>query len=177
MAQKKPKLYVSWNEQLRALASSQQMLAAVPLVTLLGYWVAGEPGLVLAAVAVPATIVFGRRMEPAEDAEDRTPIDGLTGLPLRQELELALEKMLKQRKHSGLSTACLVVEVDDFKDMTDRHGHSASDTIIKAVATRLEDTMRGADLIARLDGATFAILLSPVRNADLESVIQISSRI
>jgi len=178
MAQDKPKLYVSWRDHLRSFAGSQQMLAVVPLATLLGYWTAGEAGLVLAAVAAPAVMAFGRRTpEAAVPREDRPPVDGLTGLALRPELVTALDRMLKQRKHSGLSTACLVVEVDDFQELTDRHGHAAADTVTRAVAARLQDTMRDADLIARLDGATFAILLSPVRNADLETVIQISSRL
>ncbi|MEM8630777.1 MAG: bifunctional diguanylate cyclase/phosphodiesterase [Pseudomonadota bacterium] len=153
-----------------------QLLAFVPATVLAGIWFGIEAAAVIGTLALPAFVI--RKLgAPAPTRAPRLPIDGLTGLSLRQELVDSMDSALSERRENGLSTACLVVEVDEFQSLVDRRGHSASEALVKAVAHRLRDTMRDADVIARMDGATFAILLSPVRNADLEAVIQISSRL
>ena len=151
------------------------MLAFVPLSTLLAFWTVGEVGLIFASVAIPI-LIFASGAGRGKSVVAR-PVDALTGLVLRQDLVSALDRMLSERQTSGLSTACLVVDVDEFKDVVDRYGHSTSERVIKTVAERLIETLRDADVMTRLDGASFAVMLTPERSVDLETVIQIASRI
>ena len=151
--------------------------ALLPAVILGAYWVWGEAGLISACVAGPALVALtGIRKSEDKTVLDRN-VDGLTGLALRGDLVAALDKTLKERSTTGLSTACLIVEIDEFKELKDRNGHTAAEAAIRDTAIRLSDVMRDADVISRLDGATFAVMLAPVRSVDLEAVIQISSRI
>ena len=165
-------------ERLSGMVQGPWLWAIVPIPMLAAYWFGGEIGLVGAAVMVPALIglLAQQTTQSAKTLLNRS-VDGLTGLPLRVDLVSALDALLKERTSTGLSTACLIVDIDEFKDISERHGHSASQTVIRAAADRLRDVMRDADIISRLDGATFALMLAPVRAVDLESVIQISSRI
>jgi GGDEF domain-containing protein len=94
-----------------------------------------------------------RRLERQADA------DPLTGLAnhrafhdrLRTEVERA------QRYGRPLSLACL--DVDGFKDVNDQFGHPAGDKVLREVAARLTTVARTADLVARIGGDEFAILL------------------
>ena len=159
----------------RNFLRGQYMLAFVPLSALLAFWIVGEIGLILTSVAIPI-LIFVSGAGPGKSVVT-PPVDALTGLALRQDLVTALDRMLSERKTSRLSTACLVVDVDQFKDIVDRYGHSTSERVIKTVAERLTETLRDADVMTRLDGASFAVMLTPERSVDLESVIQIASRI
>ena len=159
----------------RSFLHGQHMLAFVPLSTLLAFWTVGEVGLIFASVAIPI-LIFASGAGRGKSVVAR-PVDALTGLVLRQDLVSALDRMLSERQTSGLSTACLVVDVDEFKDVVDRYGHSTSERVIKTVAERLIETLRDADVMTRLDGASFAVMLTPERSVDLETVIQIASRI
>ncbi len=178
MVQDLPRSNGRFLERARVMASGPRLFLLVPPAMLVAYWTGGENGLVAAAVTIPALIAFlGSQVNTQAPTQVTRPVDGLTGYALRSELVTQLDQVLVERKSSGVSTACLVVDLDDFKDVADRHGRAASETVIRAVAERIGTILRAEDLVARLDGATFAIMLSPVRNADLESVIQISSRI
>ena len=152
------------------------LLTIFPVAAYGAWYFAGYPALAAVLVAFPGIVaMFWVSTRTPASAERFT--DGLTGLALRAELVSALDQVLIERRGNGLSTACLVIDVDNFKSIVDLHGHSASERVIQAVANRVQETMRDADVLARLDGATFAVMLSPVRIADLEAVIQISSRI
>ena len=168
----------SFWDRMSDLASGPSFWAVVPLSMLGAYWYFGEFGLIAAAVTVPALIALVSQRAPQQVRTllDRN-VDGITGLPMRSELQEALDKLLHERRTTGMSTACLIIDIDDFKEITERHGHGASEAVILETAERLKDVLRDADIISRLDGATFAVMLSPVRNVDLETVIQIASRI
>jgi diguanylate cyclase (GGDEF)-like protein len=59
----------------------------------------------------------------------------------------------------------LVVDLDDFKAVNDRHGHAAGDEVLKASAERMTRLVREADVIARFGGDEFVIVLGQVENA------------
>ena len=83
--------------------------------------------------------------------------DPLTGLPNRALLKQRIEQALLRRTHG---CALLYLDLDDFKDVNDTHGHPVGDELIQEFARRISEIVRAADTVARLGGDEFAILLS-----------------
>lgn len=84
--------------------------------------------------------------------------DALTGLLNRRSLEWELERMVAQARRFG-SDAALILDLDNFKVVNDGLGHHAGDELIRAVGRRLREQLRETDVLARLSGDEFAILL------------------
>jgi len=85
--------------------------------------------------------------------------DPLTGLANRRTFELALARELDRVARSGEPALLLTLDIDHFKRVNDSHGHSAGDHVIRAVATALLDSVRPMDLVARVGGEEFSIIL------------------
>ncbi|MDR6376341.1 diguanylate cyclase domain-containing protein [Paraburkholderia caledonica] len=101
--------------------------------------------------------------------------DSLTGLANRRELRERLGKILSSaRRGSDTRTAVLYLDLDGFKQVNDRHGHTAGDEVLEAVATRLTETLRHGEFAARLGGDEFAVI---VENAALHAVVAIAERV
>ena len=90
---------------------------------------------------------------------DLSSRDALTGLANRRTFELALAREVDRVARSGESALLLMVDIDHFKQVNDRHGHAAGDLVIRAVAQALTDSVRPMDLVARIGGEEFAVLL------------------
>jgi diguanylate cyclase (GGDEF)-like protein/PAS domain S-box-containing protein len=91
-----------------------------------------------------------------EELEYRAYHDLLTGLPNRAAFHRALEKL------DGLTTeetALLFIDVDSFKMINDRFGHHVGDSVLQAVAGRLQAATRTEDLVCRLAGDEFTVLM------------------
>ncbi len=85
--------------------------------------------------------------------------DGLTQLPNRLCFETRLQDALAEpiTKQQGL--ALFFLDLDDFKQVNDTHGHAAGDTLLQVVAARLNQAVRKEDMVCRLAGDEFACLL------------------
>lgn len=90
---------------------------------------------------------------------DLSSRDALTGLANRRSFELALAREADRVARSGEPALLLVLDVDHFKRVNDTHGHVAGDQVLRAVATALLDSVRPMDLVARIGGEEFAIIL------------------
>ena len=90
---------------------------------------------------------------------DLSSRDVLTGLANRRSFELALAREVDRVARSGEPALLLVLDVDHFKRVNDTHGHAAGDQVLRAVATALMDSVRPMDLVARIGGEEFAIIL------------------
>lgn len=116
------------------------------------------------AVAAPST-------EAASEAETRlyhnATRDSLTGLPNRHYFRDAAERALLLASRQQSPVTVLAVDVDDFDGLIATHGQAVADAALQRLGILLEDRFRRSDLIARLIGATFAVLLpgSGHRNA------------
>jgi diguanylate cyclase (GGDEF)-like protein/PAS domain S-box-containing protein len=96
--------------------------------------------------------------------------DELTGLYNRRGFFALAEKQLKvaNRMNSGL--LLLYVDLDNLKQINDRHGHEEGDEALKEIATILKEVFRGADIIARLGGDEFVILALESPETNIETI-------
>ncbi len=83
--------------------------------------------------------------------------DALTGLPNRTLLMTRIDEALEHRADSAF--ALLLLDLDDFKLINDRHGHSAGDAVLEVVGERLGGVLHAGDTVARLGGDEFAVLV------------------
>jgi diguanylate cyclase (GGDEF)-like protein len=84
--------------------------------------------------------------------------DPLTGLPNRTLILDRVEQMLVRSRRTRTPVAALFVDLDNFKSINDTLGHGAGDRLLKAVATRLEATIRETDALGRLGGDEFVVI-------------------
>jgi diguanylate cyclase (GGDEF)-like protein len=89
----------------------------------------------------------------------RVDIDPLTELPNRRAFERELARSLAYVKRHETAAALLYVDLDDFKSVNDRHGHAAGDAVLRAVARVLGRHVRASDVVARIGGDEFVVLL------------------
>ncbi|WP_373017558.1 EAL domain-containing protein [Thiomicrorhabdus sp.] len=95
--------------------------------------------------------------------------DSLTGLHNRQAFENKLDELIEAGAESPQLQHCLIyIDLDQFKIVNDTVGHSAGDELLKQVARILQDQIRDSDMLARIGGDEFAILLEncPTNNAE-----------
>jgi diguanylate cyclase (GGDEF)-like protein len=98
--------------------------------------------------------------------------DALTGLANRRAFELALAREIDRVARSGEPALLLALDIDHFKRVNDNWGHNAGDHVIKAVANALIDSVRPMDLVARVGGEEFAIILPNCASAFGETVAE-----
>lgn len=104
-----------------------------------------------------------------EDLGHLATHDPLTGLLNRHGLMTRLEDWLPRRRDGDL--AVLYCDLDGLKSINDEHGHSAGDAVLAAVAVRIEENVRRGDLVARISGDEFVVVLDRLQSeADALSV-------
>jgi diguanylate cyclase (GGDEF)-like protein len=85
--------------------------------------------------------------------------DALTGLPNRAELSAAVERAAAQQQREGDSFALMLVDLDRFSSINDSLGSSLADLVLLDVTRRLRACMRQGDVVARVGGDQFALLI------------------
>lgn len=88
--------------------------------------------------------------------------DALTGLLNRRGFDASLAKAMAAARIAKLDGALLYVDLDNFKQINDRHGHAQGDAALKAAAELLRRSVRAGDLVGRLGGDEFAVWLAEV---------------
>jgi len=97
--------------------------------------------------------------------------DQLTGLPNRFLFTDRMQHGLLQAKRQGTTMAVLCMDLDEFKEVNDTHGHEAGDAVLVAAAERLQGCIRESDTLARMGGDEFTLLLSDVgKQANVERI-------
>lgn len=90
--------------------------------------------------------------------------DLLTGLPNRALFYDRLEHGLEQAKRHGWKLAVMFLDLDNFKQINDKHGHDVGDKVLLKVAKKLKDNTRSDDSICRLGGDEFLYLLMDIKS-------------
>lgn len=96
--------------------------------------------------------------ERYQELLEQTGRDGLTGLYDRGRLERQGPLRVADALAAGRAMSLILVDIDGFKAINDRHGHAAGDQILRLVGARLSDTMRSTDGIYRYGGDEFVVL-------------------
>ena len=123
-----------------------------------------------ALAAVMAMVLFTDRLRARvheldrRRAEDRlrflSSYDALTGLPNRLTFREHLHKAWKRAEAEGGHLAVLLLDLDDLSKINDSMGHEGADHFLVVVAERLAQAARGAEMLARIGGDEFAVLLA-----------------
>ena len=92
-------------------------------------------------------------------AEQSARTDPLTGLANSRAFYERLREEIPRLQRSDTAVAVVYLDIDNFKRINDRHGHSTGDDVLKEIAHELRGTTRAGDLVARLGGDEFAIAL------------------
>jgi two-component system, cell cycle response regulator len=149
-------------------ATLADLLEALVLAPLLGSLVLASDhggGPLVAAVAasivagVAVLLGFGRGREDELQAErSRARTDTLTGAPNRRAFEEALAKEHARVLRGASPAGLLLLDLDHFKSLNDRHGHEAGDDALVQVVGRLREHLRATDVVARWGGEEFVVL-------------------
>ena len=94
----------------------------------------------------------------------RATHDSLTGLPNRAFFELRLQQVLNDNQ-LGEKLAVLFIDGDRFKSINDTYGHAAGDKVLASTAARIRAQLRENDLVGRIGGDEFVVLLTPIYGA------------
>lgn len=90
--------------------------------------------------------------------------DPLTNLPNRLKLEAQLEYVVNNSKRNNLQFAILFLDLDDFKIINDTLGHAVGDEVLVSFANKFKEIIRTNDMIARVGGDEFIVVLSDISN-------------
>jgi diguanylate cyclase (GGDEF)-like protein len=100
--------------------------------------------------------------------------DPLTGVPNRRVIWEQGERMAAQADRQNANMAVLMIDVDHFKAINDRWGHDGGDQVLVAIADTLQRHVRDEDLLARVGGEEFMVL---IRHGDAEAFRDIAERL
>ncbi len=112
-----------------------------------------------------------QRKEAEEKIARLARTDALTGLANRSTFIEQLRQAFASARRGASAFAVLYIDLDRFKDINDTHGHLAGDLLLKTIADRLKDVVRGLDLIARLGGDEFAVLQAELSDLSLAGAL------
>jgi len=116
-------------------------------------------GLKIHAGTTEALVLRQRNLELIAQLEQQVRRDGLTGLHNRAYFITAANAELERAARYRHPLALLMMDIDHFKQINDRYGHLAGDEVLMAVARTCKDTVRGNDILARLGGEEFVVLM------------------
>src|SRR6267143_381533 len=85
--------------------------------------------------------------------------DELTGLYIRRYLLAHLDELIDRVNHDHMSAAILLFDIDHFKQVNDTYGHAAGDEVLRELASRAMNSVRSVDLVARLGGEEFVVVM------------------
>ena len=101
----------------------------------------------------------GRADQHAADLETLAAVDWLTGLYNRRHFETLAQAELARSQRYMRPLTVMMMDIDHFKDVNDTYGHATGDRVLQALATVCLATKRDADVIGRIGGEEFALLL------------------
>jgi diguanylate cyclase (GGDEF)-like protein len=148
-----------------------QVVAALGFLTVLALLVvtvgldptatADDPRLIITTIAllVSVTVANWALVEAEMKQRDAAVLDPLTGLLNRKALEARALELEQQARLTGASVAFIACDLDRFKNVNDTHGHDRGDAVLRSFAYQMRKALRSFELIYRLGGEEFLIVL------------------
>jgi diguanylate cyclase (GGDEF)-like protein len=93
--------------------------------------------------------------------------DQVTSLPNRHYFHDRIEASVEQANKYNVSCVLMLIDLDDFKIVNDQHGHDIGDFLLKAVGQRIRDSLRKMDMVFRIGGDEFAVILDNTNDPEL----------
>jgi len=109
-----------------------------------------------------------------EQLRELATVDDLTKLLNRRQFLASLEAEYRRSVLSNANLSVLMIDADNFKQINDRHGHAAGDTVLRALAERCCSVLRKSDVVGRVGGEEFAATLA---ETDLQSGFETAERL
>lgn len=154
------------------LTSEDEMIGALLISKrTAGDWPPAAERLLMGA-AIEASAALSR-VYSHRQAEARASTDALTGLPNRRYFD-EFCALIARRRRAEDSVGVLMIDIDRFKALNDRHGHPVGDEVLRAVAGAIVGAVREDDVPARYGGEEFAVLL---RNPTHEVSVEVGERV
>ena len=135
--------------------------------------------LVILALMTIGLVMLGLRLqrivlalkESEEQNRYRANFDSLTALPNRANFVEHLSEAIARSRRDPQHTALLFIDLDRFKTINDTLGHDFGDELIKQVAIRIRETVRETDIVSRLGGDEFTVLLTRMNDEIQASIV------
>jgi diguanylate cyclase (GGDEF)-like protein len=161
------------------------VIPLVPLGMALAGWLPGFPFLLFCMTTVPLSVcalilmVFATRAthmryDLEQQLEAASNTDPLTGVSNRRRFMPALSIELQRAQRQHLPLAVLILDIDHFKNINDQYGHFVGDGVICRLAQLCSEGLRSFDLVARMGGEEFALLLP---GTDLTAALAVAERL
>lgn len=104
--------------------------------------------------------------EQQEELARQTAIDASTGLLNRMHFQRSLEREIDQCQQTGTPLALVWIDSDRFKEVNDQYGHAVGDAILRATAEGLASAVRPTDIVGRVGGDEFGVMLNGYADAN-----------
>lgn len=138
-------------------------------------WYVATTSLVMLATLFAAALLLGRLQRAVLHAEERVGYlanyDTVTHLPNRYAFNQRFQALLDNARANNRVLALLVLDLDDFKVVNDTLGHHVGDILLRMVAQRLMSVVRHEDVIYRVGGDEFAMILNHAEDVERVAVI------
>ncbi len=132
----------------------------------------GVAGGISAMAAMNRDIGEEERRTLTESLHRLATYDGLTGCLNYQSFQASLINEVERTERYGRPLSVVIADLDGFKTINDGHGHAAGDSALVSIASALRDGVRSADLVGRIGGDEFALLLPETPTMDARQLVE-----